>query len=96
MFKKVKKCVRLPLREKLFGGKYYMGNPKTGEPAKEQPKSKEKDKDVKVKNKNVQDFENRIEKKWVVYLQNKKILTKNSMDKINTLYEQKHSEQQKE
>ena len=47
------------------GGKYYIGNPETGEPAKEQPKSKEKD--VKVKNKNVQDFENRIEKRMGSY-----------------------------
>ena len=63
----------------------------------EQPKSKEKDKDVKVKNKNVQDFEKDFEKRMGSLSSEQKELTKNSMDKINTLYDENAtSEQQKE
>ena len=63
------------------GGKYYIGNPKTGEPAKEQPKSKEKDKDVKVKSKK-RDF---LSKKIEIYLEEMFIHKKNSQ--LQTIFQ---------
>ena len=71
------------------GGKYYMGNTETGEPA---PESK---KDVNIaKNTNVKDFEDRITKSQFLNDEQKK-LGKKSIEKMDMIYDENASPEQK-
>jgi hypothetical protein len=76
------------------GGKYYMGNPETGEPAKEQPKSKEKDKDVKVKSKKRDFLSKKIESRKDLTEDEQKLF-KNVQEQIDILYDDNATDEQK-
>ena len=78
------------------GGKYYIGNPETGEPAKEQPTDDKKTSDKKV-GKELKYFNKEFDERSKFLSPEQRELTKKALEKIGVLYDENAtSEQQKE
>ena len=78
------------------GGKYYIGNPETGEPAKEQPTNDKKTSDKKV-GKELKYFNKEFDERSKFLSPEQRELTKKALEKIGVLYDENAtSEQQKE
>ena len=79
------------------GGKYYMGNPDTGEPEKKDDTEKDdkpKKQDGEERHKNVKDFEDRIERNKFLTDEQKE-LGREANKKIDVIYDDKATPEQK-